>query len=242
MRRSVLVVFIFIISIFICNDVLAVDYNDTTCNYNSQAHLNKLAYNVTASASFKKDDNGSYSFDITIYNIVDDIYITYKDKNARDESVITVLPNMTNNGVYTFNVPDTTNIITYEIVVRTLKFGCIDDIRKFNIVKPKRNPYYDLDICKYDEVVDYLYCREWVDQEFNLSDREIKTMIENKRNEKKEQTTTKCVSCDVDTRNAAKKLQFETIKRYVVIGLSIGIVIDMIMIYFMISNIRRSEI
>lgn len=242
MKKGFFVVLILVLSMFTCNNVFAVDYNDTTCNYNSKAHLNKLAYNVTASYEFKKAEDGTISFDISLYNIVDDIYVMYSEKGSSDTSSVTVLPSMTNNGVYTFNVPNTTDIITYEITVRTLKFGCIDDIRKFTLIKPKRNSYYDLDICKYDEVVDYLYCREWVTQEFNLSDKEIKNSIERKRDSAQSNTTTKCISCEVETRNQAKKARVNLIREYIVIGLSIGIAIDIILIYFMISNIRRSEI
>lgn len=241
MRKNVLVVVMLMLSIFMCSNVYAVDYNDTTCNYNSKAHLNKLAYNVTASYEFKRAEDGKISFDISIYNIVDDIYVTYRNKDLKEDVGTNVIPSMTKNGVYTFNVPDTENIITYEIVVRTLKFGCIDDIRKFTLVKPKRNSYYDLDICKYDEVVDYLYCKEWITQDLGLSDAEIKEKIKAKRN-KKTITTTECVSCMVEVRNKAKKAKFESIKEYIVIGLSIGIAIDIILVYFMVSNIRRSEI
>lgn len=224
--------------LFICDNVLAVDYSDTTCNYNSKAYLNKLAYEVDASYSLKQDDNGNYSFDISIYNIVEDIYITY---NVEDEiATTTVLPSETTNGVYTFNVADTTSIITYEITVRTLNFGCIDDIRKFTITKPKRNNYYDLDICKYDEVVDYLYCREWITQDFGLTDAEIKEKIINKRSAKKVVITTTAASSESE--EDTNKNKIETIKRYLIIGLSIGIASDIVIIYIKISNIRRYEI
>lgn len=218
---------------------------DKTCNYASRAYLNKLAGSVKASYDFKYENDGSISFDISIYNITEELYLTVASSgktSSVNESSFEILPSMVKDNKYTFNVKDSTNIIKYEFIIKTLKFGCTHDIKKITLVKPKKNKFYDMDICKHDEVEDYYYCQEWITTDFAISDYEIERKIKEKKESVKKTTTTKCLQCEIDVRNTARKEKYNYIKMYIIIGLSIGIIVDLVVIVILIRNIRRATI
>ena len=84
------------------------------CSIENKAKINNLAYQVQASYTFEKDQNGKVVFKITVYNIVDGIYvsITTSDKNYFDDNTKYVFPSNTRGGSYTFEDTNTTDIIT----------------------------------------------------------------------------------------------------------------------------------
>lgn len=233
--------FIIVLSIFsfffITNDAFA----EEKCSYKDRAELNKIAANVTATYEVKKDENNQTFFRISIYNITEKIYVNITN-TLNPDSLVIVNPPMTTNGVYTFDVSDINTIITYTIVVRSSVSGCTEDIRRFNFIKPKKNKFFDYEECKYDDTAEYSYCSEWITSDFTLSDEDILTKIEEQRKRQQVITTTRCIDCIEDVRYNAKKARIMQIKKIIVIGLSIGISIDMIYIYIKISNIRRYEL
>ena len=95
---------------------------------------------------------------------------------------------MTTDGTYTFNIKDTSNIITYTFVVRSIKFGCTNDIRTLTLVKPKKNSFSDLDICKYEELEDYYYCQKWITRDLEGSGKstQFKLLCDRLEKEKRE--------------------------------------------------------
>jgi len=96
--------------------------------------------------------------------------------------------------------------------------------------------------CKYEEVMDYLYCQEWVETEFALADAEVLKKIQNQRGAKKKTITTRCLECEAEVRNDAKRNKYKMIKLYIIVGLVIGIVLDIITIVILVIRVRRSEI
>jgi len=135
--KKILVFLLIISSFFIVSiNVYALDdttciWTCTTCNYKSKAELSKAAYNADANYTIKKDDNGYYYFEISIYNITDEIYAVVTNDINDDE--IIVFNNMTTNNNYSFEVHDITTIINYVVHIRAIKYGCNDEFRKINI-------------------------------------------------------------------------------------------------------------
>ena len=126
--------------------------------------------------------------------------------------------------------------------VGTTKEECVGNLRKFKLSIPIRNSYHDLDDCKRSGMEDYYYCKEWIVNEFNLSSTEIEKKIRNKYESLKNKTTTKCIGCEERERNEAKIKSFNEMKKKIIMGLSIGIVLDLLIIIVQIINIRRNEI
>lgn len=220
-------------------EVFAID-EDKTCNYNSKAYLNKLAGKVEAAVNFKYEEDGSVSFDISLYNIRDEVYVVIEDSMTKES--FNVFPSTSTNGTYTFNVKDTSSIIKYTITVRTLSFGCNHDIRKFYVTKPKKNVIHDLEVCKKEEVADYFYCQEWITDDFSLSYSAIEDKINKKLKEAQKTTTTRCISCEINKEQTAEKVKKDKIKRYIIMALIIAIIIDFIFIMWTLIRIRRYSI
>lgn len=233
--------FIVVLSIFLSVSLASNVYAEETCSYKDRAELNKIAADVTAAYEVKKDENNQTFFRVSIYNITEKIYVNITDSSNPDDLLI-VNPYMTTNGIYSFDVQDINTIITYTIVVRSSVSGCTDDIRRFKFIKPKRNKFFDYEECKYDDTAEYTYCSQWITSDFTLSDDAILAKIEEQRQKNKVITTTQCVGCIEDVRYNAKKARIMKIKKIIVVGLSIGISLDLIYLYIKVSNIRRYEL
>ena len=149
---------------------------------------------------------------------------------------------MTSDGTYTFNVKDTDNIVTYTFIVRSMKFGCSHDIRTFTLTKPRKNPYSDMDICKYEELEDYFYCQKWVTQKIEGTESEIIAKIKAKRKGIKKSTTTRCIECEKEEKEKELKDTYMKRRIFLIGSLSAGILIDLIAIVVMIIRIRRYSI
>lgn len=241
MKKNVFSLFLlmFIFSIFNYNDVLA---EDNTCTYEVKAKLNKIASEVEASYSFVYDENNKViGFDISIFNITEDIYITYKSDEATSNRVNVIYAN-TNNGTYTFRTYDLENIVTYEISIYTNKYNCSDFIRKLKITKPKRNIYHDYEFCQDEELEDYFYCKEWITSDISISESEIERRIKDKLDKVIVTTTTKCVACEVSAENIKNETIFKKNKMIVIIGIVVAMIIDMFLIIKRLINIRKARL
>ena len=238
MRNKYVMCIFSLLSFFLFSTFVLAE-EDTTCNYNSRAYLNKLASNVKVSYDLKYEDDNSVSFDISIYNIVDDIYVSYKSGQGAD---VKVFASMTTDGTYTFNVKDIDNIITYTFTVRSIKFGCTNDIRTLTLVKPKKNSFSDLDICKYEELEDYYYCQKWITRDLEGTDEEIEKRIKAKRESLKKSTTTRCIECEKEEAQKKAENEYRNRKMMLIAILSGGIALDTAAIIFMIIRIRRYSI
>lgn len=226
-----------IISLFIVSPV-----NAEECDYGIKADLNKYAFNVKADYEFKDSGDGTTTIDIVIYNIVDDIYINYKSGIDDKASMGTNISSIdAANGTYRFNVPIPKKTYKYTFVVRTTIEGCAGDLRKFTLDVPIKNEYHDTFNCKKEGMEDYYYCKEWITEEFPLTKREILQKIEDKW-KSIQTTTTYCPSCLLEEKMNNKDNKMSKLKSVIILGLSIGIVIDLIIIGFMIRNIKEGEI
>lgn len=231
--------FLFIILSFICvGNVYAEE--DTTCSSASKVALQKAASGVEANYTIKKDDNNNYYFEMSIYNITNDIYIVVSNNITKEE--IQVLPSMTNNDVYTFNVYDTVTVINYTIHVRPFKYGCNDELRKFTTIKPRYNDISELEICKRDSMIEYSYCQQWIDKYFTETREEIIEKINRNYNKKIITTTTKCIECEAKEENLRKLKKENNMRIAIIIGLIIGILLDSALIVFLIKRLKRYNI
>lgn len=214
--------------------------NKETCDYKTRAELNKLAANVTASYEIEKSENGSNVFKITVYNVVENLFVSVTDEE--ETFSLTITPAHLTNGVYTFEVANDTDVIKYNFAVRSLIQGCTGDLKKFSLIKPKKNKYHDYNECKFTDTEKYSYCEEWITKDFSLSESQILAKINEQRSGKKKITTTACVGCENDIRLAAKTTRLKMIKKLIVIVLSVLMALDIIYIYIKICKIKDAEI
>ncbi len=210
-----------------------------TCSYKDQADLNKAAGKVETSYSFERDETGAEYFLISIYNVVDNIYVDVESETLEEAVIAT--PSGSTAGVYSFRVNDIDNVIKYEMYVRSSIEGCQGDLRKLTLTKPKKNKYHDYDECKFEDTEKIPYCQEWITKDFGMTEKEILAKIEEQRSLK--QVIIDDTKNETDNIRASNKLELlKQIRRYAILGLSIGISLDIIFIYLKISDIRRSSL
>ncbi len=213
---------------------------DTTCSYSSQVSLSKAAYNVDANYTIKKDEQNNYYFEITIYNITDEIYAVVENDISRD--TIEISASMTTNNNYTFRVYDIVTIINYTIRIRGFKYGCNNELRKINIVKPRYNDLSEISVCKNDLMLDYSYCQPWVTKYFKETREEVIERINNQFSKNNSQFTTKCITCEANEQTKKLLKRKQNIRIAVIIGLIIGIVIDTSVIVLLIIRLKRYDL
>lgn len=237
MKQNIAITFLLVLVVFCSPKVLAEETTTKqSCDYKTRAELNKLAASITASYDIEKTSDGKYIFKFAVYNVVENLFVSITDEAGTFSLVVT--PAHLTNGVYTFNIENDTDVIRYNFVVRSLIPDCSGDLKKFTVVKPKKNKYHDYNECKYTDTENYTYCQEWITRDFSLSESEIIKKI----NEQRKITTTKCVDCDEKTRNQAKLSREKLIKRIIVIVVSILIALDIIYIYIKSCRIKDSEL
>ena len=211
------------------------------CPINDRAEINKLAYAVTASYEFVRDDTGKITFNMSIYNITGDIYVSIKsDEKSAVEEVI--FPSQTRGGTYTWNVADLDNIINYKITVRSTKPGCIGEYRTLSLTKPKKNKYYGSNACSYAGLEEYYYCTEWISQDFNLTEEQIEQKIRNELTKYTTSMPTRCVSCEKEELLAKAIAKFKEQKAWVIRILVVLIVADIVGIVVLLKRIKRYEL
>lgn len=213
---------------------------DTKCNYNSKAYLNKIASQVKMAYEFKYDESDKTSFNISIYNIKEDIYISLSDSLGSTKEIF---PNMTSGGTYTFNITNTQDLITYTARVRTLKFGCVDDIRKITLIKPRYNEISENSLCSNEYTKGLTYCQEWINHEFGITRSEILDILE--REIEKHQATEVVEETEEEKQREKDKINDEKkkkIKNILIISLIVAIIIDLVTIIVMSIRIRRYSI
>lgn len=232
-----ILVFLLIISSFFIVSINVYALDDTTCNYKSKAELSKAAYNADANYTIKKDDNGYYYFEISIYNITDEIYAVVTNDINDDE--IIVFNNMTTNNNYSFEVHDITTIINYVVHIRAIKYGCNDEFRKINISKPRYNDLSEIAVCKNNIMLDYTYCKTWVNRYFLETREEIIDKINNQYTKNKITTTTACITCMQSDAASLKIKRQKMLKLAIIIGLIIGIILDVGVIILLIIRLKR---
>ncbi|MDD4705727.1 MAG: hypothetical protein PHS24_00735 [Bacilli bacterium] len=185
MNRIYKMVFIIIVTLFIINiKVLAVS---TTCTYEEKANLNDIAGKIIANYKidetkekyeFTNPDTGEKSmeeqinikFDISIYNILDDVYIT--QTNDFDNEEVNIYYDESTKGVYTFKTDNTTDIINYTYNIYSNLEGCRGEpLKTFSFTKPKINMYSQYGICKGLE--DFDFCQKYITEELNLTESQL---------------------------------------------------------------------
>ena len=242
MRKFYNVLSIILFSIFFyvigLNSVLAAD----TCGYKEKNALNKIAGKVQANYEIITADDGKQSIAINVFNIPnEDIYVNvFADgypSDTTESTTMLIYYNMTNNGSYQFLVNDIDHIVKYTIRVQS--YSCSNFVRTFSIIKPKKNKFSDMDACKYQEVLDYFFCKEWITEEIKYDDKTVLDKIEKARIAKTTTTTTRCYSCELEEKEAKKLAEFNQLKTYLIIGISAGILIDILVIVVLLVRIKR---
>lgn len=215
-----------------------------TCDYKYRAEAAKTAKNVTASYEIKTNESGGTYVAITVYNVVDDIYVNYSSSggSSYDSPKNIFKYDLPESGVYVINDYDNENIKKYTFKVYSMNPECKNLLRSFTLTKPKYNVYSELAECDYYEVEDYLYCQKWITTNFNMSESAIVERINEQRKKYKQSITTVCISCEQDAEYYRWLERFNKIKKYVIIGLSIGIVADVIVIILLFRKIKEDSI
>ena len=95
-------------------------------------------------------------------------------------------------GIYRFQTSDLKRIIKYTFNVYSLSSytGCSRKLKTITVIKPKKNEFSNLDICKHREVVNFYYCKKWASQEFNKDATDIEQNIRKRIKEIQGKTTT----------------------------------------------------
>ena len=208
------------------------------CTYKYRAELSKIAKNVNASYEIKQNSSGSYYLEITINNIVDGVYVTYNytSKNIRGNTV-TVFPTDTTDGTYKITQYDINNVYKYSFKVGGTEYACSSYAKSFTLTVPMYNTFSDLPECQYYAVSDYLYCQQWVTTKFNITETEAKKKIQKQLDNSQKTTTTAVVQADDFYSQQYERLM--KLWKYTIIGLSIGVVVDIALIIFLYIRLKE---
>ncbi len=173
------------------------------CSYAEIVEVNRDASYVTAGYAYAYDEKGNViGFELTLYNLTEQMYVKLDSVEMPpaitaidykpETSTKLITYNDTYLGIYRLQTSDLKRIIKYTFNVYSLSSytGCSRKLKTINVIKPKRNEFSNLDICKHREVINYFYCKRWTSQEFNKDTTEIEKSIRKRLKEIQGQTTT----------------------------------------------------
>ena len=243
---------IVVILMIICIPIVSAE----ECTYKNKAEALKTAKNVTAAYEIKLRDDGTYYVTITIYNITKELYVdvssTYgiNDKKQSGDSIMVVNGDtpiineetFEHSGVYEIVDNDIESIKKYSFKVGSVKYNCSGSLKTFTLIKPKYNRISKIDECQYYDVHDNDYCKEWINSPITLSEEEVANKLKRIRELNRTKMTTVCYSCENDAKYEKWLARFMKLKMFAIIGLSIGIVADLVIIVLMIKKIREDRI
>lgn len=197
------------------------NFVDAKCMYNDIANLKKMAANVNYSYEYKITNNDAI-FNITLTNLVKDIYFidTNKNKTYQNKKGELILKNYKSGDtvIYNFypNDPD-----------------CLDTpLYTLRIVLPKYNEFYTQPICKGAE--EYSLCQKW--SSHNLDLLTFKSKVEQYKNSKS-QIVNENPSEDTDDNSVFHYIIIFLVNYYYVIILLGG---GIVMIIAYLKNKRNS--
>ena len=219
------------------------------CSYTQKYELRKEAENIKAVYDIKKDDNGADYIEITLYNLKENLFISYtvkyqktKKENYDDKPVTLNHYNFNENGEYVIKDYDNNDIKTYKFSVNDMNGVCGTGLKVITIVKPKYNVYSDLDECRYFDSENYMYCKKWITKDFGDSPYYIKEKIKKQREQVNKLKSTECLSCAEIEKDNALYERILLIRRLVIIGLIIGIIVDIVVIILLAKRVKESRV
>ena len=211
-----------------------VNADDSTCTLSVKNGLSSEAVKVEASYNISYE--GETHFEISIYNITPNIFVSFKHVNGTPETIIYA---NTNNGTYTFNEYNMDSIFKYTFeIYPDSKTGCSSRLLYKNLTKPKKNKYSNMTECSYEKMKNFTYCKEWISYDFLIDEDMI---VQSIKNEAGKTSTTKKINGTTTDEDLMTFKEFYLLSRkYLIIGLSIGIVIDLYCLYLSFRKVREN--
>ena len=249
MKKNIIYMFLLIMCGFLFIPfVYAEDDVETssTCDPIALKDYIKEAEKVTGTYEFVYDiSNKVIGFNYLIYNIPDNMYVTYKglpsqkDDTFEDVDVLDVDRSIGMGKLFDPNIDDIYTV-TFNVFLST--GSCNTSLNSIKIKKLRYNPISEVEQCKYDGLEDFLYCKPWVEVVFPFGQDEIIKKIESKKDQLKEKTTSVCLSCIENEKNEEKYNTMLLIKNIVIFGLISGIIIDIVIIIYLFRKVGESKI
>lgn len=114
----------------------------------------------------------TYFFKMNVSNITSNMFA--KITNNYDSSEIIVNYDDLKDGIYSFDVENKTDIITYYIDFYSTNDNCYaDNITTKTVKKPKENPIYYYSVCSNEKVENSAYCKHFIDKNFSENEYDI---------------------------------------------------------------------
>ena len=163
----------FVISLLV-NDAYALTCsNSVSKDLSQEASYVKVKYEVIDKSVTKElDVNGSkttyfipnYVFEISIYNITENISINIKNDVTDEE--IRVRYNDTTDGIYTFTNSDFGTIYNYQFGIMSEVSECYEQkIKNISLIKPKYNAYSEYTYCNNSSL---FFCQKFIEKETGI--------------------------------------------------------------------------
>ncbi len=204
MKRLFTLIKLFIF--LMCISYTSIVYADSTCNYELQVNLAKVAANINAdyevterlydirTGEFVEETEdtkvvaeGRYIYypevQLYIMNLSKEIYINISNKDGFEK---TYKYEDSEDGKIMINLGYPEKIVSYDIVVYSNHNDCIgEEITKINVKTPKINDYAYSVACQ--DVEEY-FCEEYITEEINMSENDLitKAMESKKKQEEQE--------------------------------------------------------
>ena len=196
------------------------------CTYKEQTELNSDMSNIKIIYEIQDD-----KVDIFIYNITNNIYVTYNNPETEQETEITYYD--TEDGKYIIE-RDSNNLEEYKFQIKSNKPSCYGNILTTKtIIKPKYNQFSNLEICNNQYLQNHSYCQKYITTEINKSEEEVEESLKQYLEARVKKITT--------TTTKVEKSIFD--KKHITIYSGTGIILGIVIIVIiLLIKKKRSEL
>lgn len=159
----------------------------------------------------------NYVFEISIYNMDDDIYVSIEKTNG--EMGMTIYNTDAEDGIYTFTDTNIGDIYNYNFTIRSNNEQCMGTVlRTTKFTKPRYNAYSEFTYCKNSS---NFYCQRFIGTEINLKSADEflnKVSVNNEKNNPKRD--------EIEEKNEISDLLKKNWKTYVLVFvLVLGVIV-----------------
>jgi len=219
-------------------------YADDICTSADRNELFKQASNIVVTLDYRYNQlNEVEGFNYIIYNVSDELEVSYSKIFGDFVSFDTNSINYDyDSGIGVIKDDNLTDAYQVKFYVSDKSNKCLGILKILTINKPKYNEYSELEQCHYEGMEDFTYCQQWIESDFPYGRLIIIDRIDKQLESLKKKDSSICIDCDDDSDNDEIYENIVKLRKYAIIVLSIGIVINILIIIVHIKNIKESRI
>lgn len=164
---------------FILLSFVFINCVNAECSYQERKQLLNEAKSVDISVEPIFNEDATYSFKFSVVGMTENIFFKYYNLNNAEETFVHYAD--LSGGIYNFIDNNTFMIYNYNFVFYSSNPNCVGyELYTTKVKKPMYNIYSENEVCGYDSLKDYEYCKKFLEKDYHLTNEKFIEYTANK--------------------------------------------------------------